>query len=358
LRAPLRFTNKCSQDKDVRSLFVFLDDDLSGEISASELANFVDSVEIKMPVPKPKKKLFKFKAVASLLVRMAENTKEKRAKELRAEDGEDPVLKMVRAKLRSAAYGSGAGVDWVAMFNQYDSSGDGVLDLEEFTMAVRKSLKINPITLKDKDIKTLFKHLDNDKSGEISVEELTDFVDEKTKGKKFALNKKKKYVSTGPVDGARAKEKRENDNEDSMLKMVRSKIQAAAYGSGGVDWVKMFKQYDSSGDGVLDTDEFILAVRKSLKINKMTLADKEIRGLFKHLDDDGSGEISVEELVGFMERKSLKSLGNAVKAVVKMGGLHKVAEVEVEDAEVKIEVSAVLENLVGEIEKIVDEIVV
>jgi len=95
---------------------------------------------------------------------------------LREANDEDPVLKMVRAKLRAAAYGSGKGVEWNELFLQYDKSGDGVLDVAELTVAIRKSLKINPLTLKDRDIKSLFKVLDDDNSGEISVIELTGFV--------------------------------------------------------------------------------------------------------------------------------------------------------------------------------------
>ena len=59
-------------------------------------------------------------------------------------------LKMIRSKMRSAAYGSNKkqGIDWEVMFKQYDSSGDGGLDIEELTMVVRKSLKINKIILK------------------------------------------------------------------------------------------------------------------------------------------------------------------------------------------------------------------
>jgi len=68
----------------------------------------------------------------------------------------------------------------------------------------------------------------------------------------------------------------------------------------------MFRKYDKSGDGVLDLSEFLILVRKSLKINPVTLKDREIRQLFKHLDDDNSGEISVGELVGFVDKTNTK----------------------------------------------------
>ena len=120
--------------------------------------------------------------------RSAFKGKKIRHKDVLANDGEDPVLKMVRGKLRSAAYGSGRKVDWDSMFRKYDKSGDGVLDLSEFLILVRKSLKINPVTLKDREIRQLFKHLDDDNSGEISVGELVGFVDKTNTKKKIDLN--------------------------------------------------------------------------------------------------------------------------------------------------------------------------
>ena len=46
---------------------------------------------------------------------------------------------------------------------------------------------------------------------------------------------------------------------------VRQRMRAAAYSLGGVDWEKLFLQYDKSGDGGLQLSELQSAVRRVLK---------------------------------------------------------------------------------------------
>jgi Ca2+-binding EF-hand superfamily protein len=44
--------------------------------------------------------------------------------------------------------------------------------------------------------------------------------------------------------------------------MIRTKLRAASYSVGGVDWEKLFRHYDRDNSGELDFNEFSNAIRK------------------------------------------------------------------------------------------------
>jgi hypothetical protein len=84
-----------------------------------------------------------------------------------------------------------------------------------------------------------------------------------------------------------------------MLLVFRS---AASYGAGGKqDFTQLFKQLDRDGSQGLDEEEFRRAMRKQ---GKLTLArgwsDAKLRRVFRQVDTDGSGLITVDEFNAWM----------------------------------------------------------
>lgn len=82
---------------------------------------------------------------------------------------------------------------------------------------------------------------------------------------------------------------------------IRSKLRAAAYAQGGIDWKKLFHHYDRNNKGTLDYVDFRSAVRRDGKMNATTLHDKDLQLIFQKVDYDGSGEIDLQEFTAWLE---------------------------------------------------------
>jgi Ca2+-binding EF-hand superfamily protein len=86
-----------------------------------------------------------------------------------------------------------------------------------------------------------------------------------------------------------------------VLEVLRLKIKGAAYtGTGGRDLGLTFARFDRDRSGELDEDEVRIALRRSCKIPPSVVSDIEIAAFCELLDEDGSGTISVKELVAFL----------------------------------------------------------
>ncbi|KAH8062202.1 oxidoreductase [Aureococcus anophagefferens] len=76
----------------------------------------------------------------------------------------------------------------------------------------------------------------------------------------------------------------------------------------GGNWFKIFKRLDTSGDGLMGFEEIehiIRAIFPGLHITKKELSEENLRGLWKALDADRSGAISVQEFMIFMRRHGM-----------------------------------------------------
>jgi Ca2+-binding EF-hand superfamily protein len=169
------------------------------------------------------------------------------------------------------------GVDWTRTFGRYDKTGDGLLALDEFNAVVRRELKISPKDLNNEEVRLFFQYLDADGSGEVDIAELKQFLHE------MGEEDKNKNVMT-----------------PALLKLVRRKLLESEEAKGGVDWVKMFKMYDTSGDGALGLAEIRSIVRKELMVMSHVLNILELKSLFSYLDKDKTGSINVHEFVQFI----------------------------------------------------------
>ena len=89
-----------------------------------------------------------------------------------------------------------------------------------------------------------------------------------------------------------------------MRLSVREKLtvawKALSYSERGQDPGKLFKQFDTDNSGFLDVLEFRNAVRKAGQITPTMMSDKSIMRLFRAIDLDGGGQVTVDELAGFL----------------------------------------------------------
>eukprot|EP00615_Pteridomonas_danica_P014869 CAMPEP_0114410466 /NCGR_PEP_ID=MMETSP0102-20121206/24054_1 /TAXON_ID=38822 ORGANISM="Pteridomonas danica, Strain PT" /NCGR_SAMPLE_ID=MMETSP0102 /ASSEMBLY_ACC=CAM_ASM_000212 /LENGTH=481 /DNA_ID=CAMNT_0001578129 /DNA_START=6 /DNA_END=1451 /DNA_ORIENTATION=+ len=95
----------------------------------------------------------------------------------------------------------------------------------------------------------------------------------------------------------RPKPKR-NMNEQVANK-VQAKLRAAVINN---DPRVFFQKYDKDKGGSLDATEFKKCIRQALKIPPSDLSDKDIEQFTQDLDDDGSGDLDIDELADFVER--------------------------------------------------------
>ena len=68
------------------------------------------------------------------------------------------------------------------------------------------------------------------------------------------------------------------------------------------DWFTMFKHMDDDGSGRISFDELRRGVREQLHLSKAECPEARLRSLWKALDDDASGWISTGEFGRFMRR--------------------------------------------------------
>merc|ERR1719336_1125785 len=142
-------------------------------------------------------------------------------------------------------------------FKQFDSDGNGSIDKNELTSA----LKASGGNFTQQDIDTLFAAGDIDGNGEIDYEEFIALMCPS---------------ASDIVEKFRAKYKTLND------------VRAA------------FKRFDRNGDGALSKDELSSAMKSSGD----SYSDIEVDAIFSLGDVDGDGEITLEEFITLMSPSS------------------------------------------------------
>ena len=66
------------------------------------------------------------------------------------------------------------------------------------------------------------------------------------------------------------------------------------------DWNAMLRRFDDDGSGDLSKKEFVACVRKLLGIDRTTLSDHLLDVVVDHIDEDGSGTLSLQEVLDFV----------------------------------------------------------
>ena len=65
-------------------------------------------------------------------------------------------------------------------------------------------------------------------------------------------------------------------------------------------WKEVFRQYDDDGSGELDIEEFTDAMRRDAEIPKHKVPDEGLVSLFNAIDTDSGGSIDSEEFSEFL----------------------------------------------------------
>ena len=161
-----------------------------------------------------------------------------------------------------------------------------MLDFDEFIGASRSDLKIDVDTVSDADIKRIFASVDLDGSGEISAEELLEW-----------LGKNKR--SSG----------QHTQKQGFFEQLVDRFISAAKEKVNNLGWKQMWTKYDKDNSDELDPGEFIECIRTECSFSESDISDEELQEVFRLIDADGSDALSSQEFsAALLDESDDKSL--------------------------------------------------
>lgn len=256
----------------------------------------------------------------------------------------------LRAKIKAASYTGHSGRQLDVLFARFDKNGSGDLDVDELRRALRRTLKIPPSSVPDAEIAHLYSVLDDDNSGSVSIAEIVKFLGaeydlqdlhakreaaeallaqlhaamqelvEDLRRKTAAWQSDESCVTVTAVKALEldtlppAGSAREVQGRDVLRRLrsqqtlspealdkVRVKLKSAAYtGHAGCQLEVLFSRFDKDGSGQLEDAEVHKALRNTLMIPDSVIANSEISALCAALDPDGSGAVSISELITFV----------------------------------------------------------
>jgi len=168
---------------------------------------------------------------------------------------------------------------WKAIFSK-DSGCSGTMAPSDFHRMVRRDLKVADRLVTDEQILKLFRHIDTDQNDKIDFHEFLAFVSQPVRRRDVSEEEVVNSVARGV-----------------RLALRRNKIKIH-------ELHDTFHTFDESGEiatGELGPNDMVRFFRKVLKLTKHESSDKALHVAFYAMDDDGSGKMSLEELMDFIK---------------------------------------------------------
>ena len=192
------------------------------------------------------------------------------------------------------------------LFQQFDTSGDGMLSKVEFRKGIEAILANALFTISNEEINSLFNSIDIDRSNAVSYREFLQKLRDSDPKRQASLAAKllaKPTLAQQQVEAREEKKKQLDEIKRAKKQMVGldgDENPLDAVSKKARDFLKknmqkainLFRQMDTSGDGLVDEDE----LREGLKILGLDLTEEEFQGLWMGLDADGSGACDLKEI--------------------------------------------------------------
>lgn len=90
------------------------------------------------------------------------------------------------------------------------------------------------------------------------------------------------------------------DVDEADIRRVKLKVKHAASSASTEGWRQFFHSCDIDGSGRMDWDEFYHMCKERLQLPER---ENHLKILFEKLDHDDSGELSIDELIAFIEKR-------------------------------------------------------
>tara|TARA_B100000795_G_scaffold268499_1_gene255568 strand:+ start:4640 stop:6931 length:2292 start_codon:yes stop_codon:yes gene_type:complete len=234
------------------------------------------------------------------------------------------IEKILRDKIMTNL--KGGPYELVRMFRMFDLDGNGEIDFQEFEEVMHKF----NIDIPKSQMKTLFMHYDKSGKGAIGYYDFlhhvlpADFPDTgsnvpETGFATMGADSRTNNVALRNPAFARA-DKRATQYVKTAFKghgdfqllerILRSKIMEKTK-SGGVELLRLFRQFDKDGNQAIDIDEF----KETLKMYNLDLDDSDLHMMFNRYDLDRDGLIDYYEFIrhllpnDFIPLEELKKAG-------------------------------------------------
>jgi calmodulin len=118
------------------------------------------------------------------------------------------------------------------------------------------------------------------------------------------------------------------------------------------DVAKMMKVVDIDGNGTIDLDEFIVLLRKTKNKGKKQLTwEEELKQAFQIFDEDGSGEISAEELAHIMKKLGENITKEDVEFMIKSIDLNSDGQIDFEEFKKMMKMAPIAQDTLTKLSK-------
>ena len=213
---------------------------------------------------------------------------------------------------------------WYKLFKFMDSDGSGRVTYEEVRDMVRSEaggLRLGEDKLPEVRLQSLWRALDDDSSGYITVKEFGTFMKKGEaaasgpgwKERRTARNRSGAEEMTQKLNQERnAMAGVQPASEEELRELAVSFNQQMTVLFGSASWYKLFSSMDQDKSGRVTYVEFHGMVRSEasgLGLQPAQLPEPRLRSLWRALDDDGSGFITVKEFGNFMKKGEAAASG-------------------------------------------------
>ncbi|OQR94741.1 hypothetical protein ACHHYP_20042 [Achlya hypogyna] len=189
-----------------------------------------------------------------------------------------------------------------AMFRAFDTSGSGSITFEQFT----KSIAFLGLEMDDDDQRLLYRMVDTNGNNLIDFAEFSEMFEDEPMLNSFndtgnsaeALKSRPPPLQVSPRTKARVVAFQNELSEKLLKKHVSQQV---AYGSSSKVLLNAFRHMDEDGDGSLTYDELKAALGRDML--DLDIDPTELEAMISTIDADHNGYISFKEFINYFSAK-------------------------------------------------------
>ena len=347
VRNELKVTSKDLDDRVLKQVWKVLDADGSGYIDAGEFGRFMRPGEA--AVGETWKTKLHAQRHMEAQAQLAVRHKEKRAMEGVAPASEKDVnaLSVVLNRRLSTVFPGGSG-SWFKLYVHVDQDRSGKITFDEFREMARKGLRLTQAELPAAKVAAAWRAMDADKNGYITSGEFGAFM------KRGALElrtlqpqpswkqklHRRRSLDAQAMQAELKKERRANSDDvhpapaDQVHEMSILFNEIMAWiepDQNKRTWYRLFRRLDGDGSGKITFIEFEEMVRGELRLLASELGIEQLRSVWRALDINGDGFITVREFGAFMRPGEAKVTEDGTGGTGWKARLHAQRRVEVQE---------------------------